>query len=331
MMDKLPIGVIGTGNMGQNHVRNLSADARFDLVGVYDADPAQAAAIAAKYGTTAMPSLEALLSRVKAAVVAVPSILHKEVGLCVAEHGVHALIEKPLATNSADAQILADAFAARKLKLAVGHIERFNPVVRELEKLLDNEQVFFLEAQRFSPYNGSGRITDVSVIEDLLIHDVDLIYHLMKPHQIRAIQGWGEKIRSDKTDFVTCVLCFDANAHAVIHASRVAQDKERNICIHTETSTIRADLLLRTLTVSKNTGILIDGAHETTYRQDGVLQKIFVPIKEPLKSELTAFYEAVALDKPVEVDGEVGIRALKICEQVKNHVLINDNNGGNNL
>lgn len=329
MIDKLPIGVIGTGHMGQNHVRNLSADTHFDLIGIYDVDSVQATNIAAKYGTTATLNLEELLSRVRAVVVAVPSSLHKEIGLKVAEHGVHALIEKPLATNSSDAQVLIDAFASRGLKLAVGHIERFNPVVQELEKLLHDEQQFYLEAQRFSPFGGSGRILDVSVIEDLMIHDVDLICHLMEPHQVSAVQGWGERICSNRIDFATCVLCFDANAHAVIQASRVSQDKERNICIHTAESTIRADLMLRTLTVSKNTGVLMGKIHDASYRQDGVLQRIFVPIKEPLASELTAFYEAVMQDMPIVVGGETGLRAIKICEQVQNCILMN--NGGKNL
>lgn len=326
-MDKLPIGVIGTGHMGQNHMRNLSGDPHFDLVGICDADPVRAAEAAAKYSTAAIPSTEELLSRVKAVVVAVPSSLHKEVGLRVAEHGVHALIEKPLATNSADARMLTDAFASRGLKLAVGHIERFNPVVRELEKLLDNEQVFYLEAQRFGPFEGSGRISDVSVVEDLMIHDVDLICHLMEPHRVKAIRGWGEKVRSGRIDFATCVLRFDANAHAVIHASRVSQDKERCLCIHTAESTIRADLLQRTLTVSKSTGLLSGGAHDTTYRQDGVVQKIFVPIREPLITELLDFYEAVVQDRPAGVGGEAGTRAVEICEQVHNCAL--KNNGGN--
>ena len=328
-MDKLSIGVIGTGHMGQNHVRVLSESAHFDLIGIHDADPVQAEKVAARYGTVYVPDMEELLYHVKAVVIAVPSSLHKEIGLQAAEHGVHALIEKPLATNSADARKLTDAFAAKGLKLSVGHIERFNPVIQELEKMLQNEQAFYLEAQRFGPFSGSGRISDVGVIEDLMIHDVDLICHLMEPYQVKTIQGWGEKVCSGKTDFATCVLHFDSNAHAVIQASRVSQDKERSICIHTAESTIRANLLLRTLTVSKNTGILIDGIHDTTYRQDGILQKIFVPIREPLAAELTAFYEAVMQDTPVEVDGEAGIRAVTICEQAQNFVQIN--NGGNPL
>ena len=143
-MEKLPIGVIGTGHMGRNHVRNLSEEDRFDLVGIYDTDLAQAEKIASLYGTCAFATLEDLLDQVKAVVIAVPSSIHKEIGLIVAAHNVHALIEKPLATNSKDAQEIADAFSARGLKLAVGHIERFNPVIHELDKLINNERIFYV-------------------------------------------------------------------------------------------------------------------------------------------------------------------------------------------
>lgn len=327
-MERLKIGVIGTGHMGQNHVRNLCGDERFNLVGIYDQNQEQADNVAERYGVTAFPSIEELLSQVEAVIVAVPSSLHKEVGLIVAEHHVHALIEKPLATNSEDAQAIVDSFSTKGLKLAVGHIERFNPVVQELNKLLHNEQVFYMEAHRYSPFSGSGRIQDVSVVEDLMIHDVDLVCHLMEPHRVTSVQGYGEQIRSNSVDFSTCILKFDANAHAVINASRVSQEKERMLRIQTSDSCICADLLLKSLTVSKNTDLLMDGVHETTYRQDSIQQKIFVPMQEPLKSELISFYESVVYDAPIEVTGEIGIQAIKICEEVS-RCASQSNLGGN--
>lgn len=312
----MKIGVIGTGHMGRNHVRALSEEGRFILAGIYDKDLSQAEEIAAQYGTRAFASLDSLLEQVEAVVVAVPSSLHKEIGLVVAEHNVHALIEKPLATNSKDAQDIADAFSERDLKLAVGHIERFNPVIQELDKLINNKQIFYIEAHRYSPFGGSGRIQDVSVIEDLMIHDIDLVCHMMEPYQVTAVHGLGEQIKSGCVDFASCSLDFNANAHAIINASRVSQEKERSICIHTADSCIYADLLLRSLTISQNTDMLLGGAHETSYRQNGVVQKIFVPIHEPLRLELISFYEAVTQNAPIAVTGEVGIRAIQICEEV---------------
>lgn len=133
----IKIGVIGTGHMGRNHVRVLSEEKRFNLEGVFDADKELAKKVALQYQIKAFETLDSLLSQVDAVVVATPSSLHKEISLQVAKHGVHALVEKPLATTSEDAETIVEAFRDKNLKLAVGHIERFNPVFRELNKLVN--------------------------------------------------------------------------------------------------------------------------------------------------------------------------------------------------
>ncbi len=315
-MEQLKIGVIGTGHMGRNHVRNLSEEKRFDLVGIYDVNSEQAEAIAETYSTSVFDSLDELLDEVDAVVVAVPSSLHREVAFKVAEHGVHALVEKPLATTIEDAQAIAEEFKKKNLKLAVGHIERFNPVFRELKKITKPEDIFYIEACRYSPFSGSGRITDTSVVEDLMIHDVDLVCSLMGEKNVSSIHGRGETVASGQTDFATCLMDFDGETHAVVNASRVAQNKERCIEVHTKDGLIRADLLAKTLEVYKSTNLTIDLTKDNSYRQDGVVQKIYVPIEEPLRAELVAFYESVCNDAPIAADGDVGIRAIKICEEV---------------
>lgn len=316
MENALKVGVIGTGHMGTNHVRVLSSEKKYDLVGVYDVDPEQAKNVAELYDTEAYESIEELLKAVEAVVIVVPSSLHKEIGLLAAEHGVHALIEKPLATNSEDAKILTEAFKSKGLKLQVGHIERFNAVVREMKKLLEGKDIFYIEAHRYSPFSGSGRISDVSVIEDLMIHDIDIVCDLMEPYEVIDIRGNGEKVRSQGIDFATCMLDFSSNAHAVINASRVSQNKERNIEVHTNDSIISADLLNKTLTITQNTEIIVEKNESETYKQDGIVQKIFVPIVEPLRAELQSFYDAIANDNKVLVDGNMALRAITICEKV---------------
>ena len=315
-MDKLKIGVIGTGHMGVNHVRNLSDEKRFDLVGIFDADINRAKEIAGEYDTKAFESLDDLLDNVDAVVVAVPSSLHKEVGLKVAEKGKHALIEKPLATNSADAKEISEAFKKKGLKLQVGHIERFNAVVQEMKSILKGKEIFYIEARRYSAFSGSGRISDVSVIEDLMIHDIDIVCDLMEPSEVTDIRGNGESIRSDLVDFATCMIDFSSNAHAVINASRVSQEKERKIEVHTADSIVSADLLTKTLTITQNTEMIIESADSGKYKQDAVVQKVFVPILEPLRAELKSFYEAVVNDAKILVDGDVAARAIGICEKV---------------
>lgn len=315
-MELLRIGVIGTGHMGRNHVRNLVEERRFHLVGIFDKNMEQAEKVAERYSVKAFDNLDSLLSKVDAVVIAVPSSMHREIGIMAARHKVHALIEKPLALNSEDAKIIADEFEKNQVKLAVGHIERFNPVVRELVKLVKGEKIINVEARRYSPFSGSGRIEDTSVIEDLMIHDVDLVCHILKNSGVTVALGIGEKIKTDQIDFATCVLKLAQGGHAVVSASRVSQNKERVICIHAAGSCIYADLLNKTLKISKNTDLTIDVKDDSFYKQDGIVQKIFVPNQEPLRTELIAFYDAIVNDVPVAVDGKAGIRAIEICEEV---------------
>lgn len=315
-MRTLKVGVVGTGNMGRNHVRNLAAEKKFELVGFYDVDKEQASETLQRYGTKAFESIEALLDEVEAVVIAVPSSLHKDVALMAAERGVHALVEKPLATTVQDAEIIRRAFEEKNLKLAVGHIERFNPVFRELKKLAETENIFYIEACRYSPYSSSGRITDTSVVEDLMIHDVDLVCSLMEGKKVTSLHGRGEPVSSERTDFATCIMDFGGKAHAVVNASRVSQNKVRTITVHTAEGCICADLLAKTLEIYKSTNMTIDLTRDNSCRQEGVVQKFYVPIEEPLRAELISFYESVVNDAPVVVNGEAGINAIKICEQV---------------
>lgn len=302
--------------MGRNHVRNLAAENKFELVGFYDVDKIQASETLQRYGTRAFESIEALLNEVEAVVIAVPSSLHKDVALLAAEYGVHTLVEKPLATTCEEAGIIRQAFEEKGLTLAVGHIERFNPVFKELKKLVGSEDIFFIEACRYSPYSNSGRITDASVVEDLMIHDVDLVCALMDGKEITSLHGRGESVRSKRTDFATCILDFGGKAHAVINASRVSQNKVRTITVHTAEGCICADLLAKTLEIYKSTNMTIDLTRDNSCRQEGIVQKFYVPIEEPLRAELIAFYESVVNDAPVIVGGEAGINAIKVCEQV---------------
>ncbi len=315
-MQKLKVGVIGTGHMGKNHVRIVATEACFDPVGIYDIDSREAHAAAAPYGLKVFDSIESLLKQAEAVVIAAPSSLHRKLGLIAAEHGVHVLMEKPLATTSKDALALTEVFHKKNLILQVGHVERFNPVILELDKLLRNKEVYFVEAKRFSPFAVSGRITDTGVVEDLMIHDVDLVCHLLEPAKVIGVKGVGKSVKSSDIDFASCALDFDTNAYAIISASRIAQNKERTLIVHTPDSCITADLLTRTLTVSRETNLELGGAQVETYRQSSVIEKIFVPDREPLRGEHLAFYRSVVDGESVAVTGEYGVRAIQICEEV---------------
>lgn len=319
-MHTLKIGVIGTGHMGQNHVRNLVTEKKFDLVGIFDVNTSQVKNVAEKYDTTVFDDIDKLLDSVESVVIAVPSSLHKEIALKAADHGVHALVEKPLATTIVDAEAIVDTFKEKKLKLTVGHIERFNPVFKELQKLIQGTNIFYIEACRYSPFSGSGRITDTSVVEDLMVHDIDLVCSLMNGCPVTSIYGRGETVISGQTDFATCLLDWGGNAHAIVNASRISQNKERVIKVHTSECYFEADLLTKTLCIAKSTNVTIDITKDNSYKQDSVIQKVYVPIEEPLRAELLSFYDAVVNDAPIVVTGAMGIEAIKICQIVAERI-----------
>ena len=178
------------------------------------------------------------------------------------------------------------------------------------------DEIFYIEACRYSPFSGSGRIKDTTVVEDLMIHDVDLVCALMEGKELTSLHGRGEAVVSGQTDFATCLMDFGGTAHAVVNASRISQNKERSITVHTKNNCIRADLLAKTLEIYKSTNLTVDLTKDNSYQQEGVIQKIYIPIEEPLRAELIAFYDSIVAGVPILADGEVGVQAIKICEEV---------------
>lgn len=176
-LDPLRIGVIGVGNMGQHHTRVLSLLKDVQLVGVSDVNVERGLDTASKYQVRFFEDYRDLLEYVDAVCVAVPTRLHHSVGMTCLKAGVHVLIEKPIAASISEAESLVNAAAEYQRILQVGHIERFNPAFAELGKVLKTEEVLALEAHRMSPY--SHRANDVSVVLDLMIHDIDLLMDLV--------------------------------------------------------------------------------------------------------------------------------------------------------
>ncbi len=314
-MEKLRIGVIGAGSMGRNHVRILSAEkGNFVFVGFFDADQARAEEVSRQFSATAFPSVEALMERVDAVTIAAPSASHKALALAACRHGLHALVEKPLALTLADAEEISDAFSSAGRVLAVGHVERFNPVVTELCKLVQHEKVLALEVRRYSPYN--SRITDADVVQDLMIHDIDLVCGVLIPERLQRVCTVGSAVASGKLDFVQSLMAFENGTTACLGASRVTESKVREIVVHTDRSYLIADLLARSLSVLRNTNLVIDEGKQSAYRQDSVTQKIFVPMVEPLRMELMDFIDCIESGRKPAANGLAACRAIGIAETV---------------
>ena len=191
-MNPVRVGVIGIGNMGWHHARVLSLIKDAELVGVADPDQARGALATEQFGCRWFASYEAMLPEVDAVCIAVPTLLHHRVGLACLEAGVDVLIEKPIAASQEEAADLIRAAEAAGRLLQVGHIERFNPAFRELVKVTANEEVVVLEARRHSP--NPDRANDVSVVLDLMIHDIDLVLELAGAPVVRLAAAGGRRI-----------------------------------------------------------------------------------------------------------------------------------------
>ena len=198
------IGVIGVGNMGQHHTRILSFMKDVELVGVSDINVERGLETASKYKVRFFEDYCDLLPHVDAICVAVPTRLHYAVGINCLLAGIHVLIEKPIAASISEAESLVNAAAESQCILQVGHIERFNPAFRELSQVLKTEEVLALEAHRMSPY--SARANDVSVVLDLMIHDIDLLLELAGSPVVKLTASGTRSLDSGYLDYVTATL-----------------------------------------------------------------------------------------------------------------------------
>ena len=238
------VGVIGVGNMGQHHARILSLLKDVEFVGVSDISAERGLDLASKYRVRFFEDYHDLLPLVDAVCVAVPTRLHHAVGLACLQAGVHILIEKPIAASISEAESLVNAAAEANRILQVGHIERFNPAFKELQNVLKTEETLAIEAQRMSPY--SDRANDVSVVLDLMIHDIDLLLDLVQSPVVKLAASGSSASHSEKDgqlDYVTATLDFENGVVATITASKVTHSKIRRMAVHCKNSLVEADFL----------------------------------------------------------------------------------------
>lgn len=227
MSHPLPVGVIGVGELGQHHARHLARAHGANLVGVFDTDPVRAASVAAACRTRAFQDLDALLARVEAVTVAVPTGAHLEVGLRALDRGVAVLMEKPLARTVAEADQLIAAAHRQGVPLQVGHVERFNRALRAARPYLNDPR--YLESSRLAPFQPRG--TDVEVVLDLMIHDLDLVLHLTGGSEAASVHASGVAVLSPHVDMAEARVEFSGGAVANVTASRMARQRVRRLRI----------------------------------------------------------------------------------------------------
>ncbi|MCB0205572.1 MAG: Gfo/Idh/MocA family oxidoreductase, partial [Anaerolineae bacterium] len=216
MTQPVRIGVIGVGNMGQHHARIYASSPGSILIGVADTNQTRAEEIAGRYNVAAFTNYLDLLDQVEAVSIAAPTTLHHRIGLDCLSQGIHLLMEKPLAASAAEATELAAAAEKSGMVLQVGHVERFNPTFVELANVLADHTILAVEARRLSPF--ATRAADVSVVYDLMVHDLDLILTLVH-EPLAAIQATGSRIRSAQPDHAMALLTFANGQVASVSAS----------------------------------------------------------------------------------------------------------------
>jgi predicted dehydrogenase len=298
--------VVGAGNFGARHAEKYAALPEAELVAVVDRDAVRAAEIAGKYGALALTDHRDLPADIEAVSVAAPTVAHHAVGMDLLARGVHILIEKPIAERIDLGEALADLAEAKGLVLQVGHIERHSPVFEALAARVTTP--LFIESNRISPF--TGRSTDVNVVLDLMIHDIDLIASLVG-RRITSIEAVGAPVLTQQEDIANARLRFEGGCVANITASRISQKVERKMRVFQPDAYVVADLVARKVNVIQKSGAAFSAAEEE------------FPQGDNLKAEIASFLRAVATGGRPLVSGRDGVEALRtalaIAESLRAH------------
>jgi predicted dehydrogenase len=315
-MKRLKTAVVGVGSLGRHHVKWLSKLEQSELVGVYDIDRDKTAKSAAEYGVQAFDSIDALAEAVEAASIAVTTSAHHEVASRLIDKGIHCLIEKPITPTLEEAAKLKELAKSSAVKVTVGQIERFNPAVRALADL--DVRPSFIEAHRLAAFDPRG--TDVAVILDLMIHDIDLALMFTRS-KMASIQASAVAVISDQADIANARLTFENGAVANLTASRISLHQMRKLRIFQKSGYFSLDLAQKQADIYRLAGA--DEKAEGMRIPLGKSGKDIIYTKKSdtgedmLGAELAAFLDAVIHDRPVAVTIDEATEALRVALEVK--------------
>ncbi|HEY6837738.1 MAG TPA: Gfo/Idh/MocA family oxidoreductase [Geobacteraceae bacterium] len=300
-MNKIRCAVIGVGYLGQFHAEKYAALPGAELVGVVDADRERAGQIGEKLGVSSFADYRELLDRVDAVSIVVPTQHHFEVARAFLDRGIHVLLEKPITTTLKEAEELIRVAGARNAVFQVGHLERFNPVILALEGVVKDPG--FIESVRIAPFKPRG--TDVNVVLDLMIHDIDIIQHIVGS-KVKHINSIGAPVFTEEEDIANARIQFANGCVANVTASRISLKSERRMRIFQPDAYINVDFQNKKLAVfRKGEGEMFPGVPNIKVEEQSFDQV------DALKCEIEAFLDSVATGKPPVVSGEDGKMALE--------------------
>jgi predicted dehydrogenase len=310
--ERVPVGVVGVGHLGSLHAEKYATRDDAELVCVYDTDLDRASAVAARFGCAAARTLSELFSACRAVSVAVPVVAHEEVGRAAIAAGCNVLMEKPLAASLAAGERLVAASRAAGVLLQVGHIERFNPVIRDLHHIVSHPR--FVECHRLAPFAGRG--TDTDVVLDVMIHDLDLLAYLVDD-EVVSVDAVGVPVLSRNVDIANVRLRFRRGCVANVTASRVSLKRERKLRIFQEDTYVSMDFDAHSALIARRDPAAATGA-------DGVvdMSAIGVEVREfggadPLAAEIEAFLSAVRGQAAPGVTASEALDALRLAERIR--------------
>ena len=318
-MDPVRVGVLGVGKMGERHCRVYSNLRDATFVGLADLDEPRAREIASNYGTEYFANHKDLLREVDAVTIATTTRAHFSLAMDALNANVDILVEKPLTQTVEQGEELVAAAISQDRIAQMGHIERFNPAYVELKNVIENfaeagMQLIGLNFRRLSPFDTSN--VDVDVVKDLMIHDLDLVSDLCG-RSLADIRAWGRSTTTDSVDQAWANLSFQGGPVAQLIASRITEQKVRSVEVTVDGAYIEADLLGKTLTIHRRTLPKYDKAK---YQQESIIERIHVPMDEPLLLEQRHFVECVQHRRPNRVPATDGLYALKLAQEIANQI-----------
>jgi predicted dehydrogenase len=325
------VGVIGTGHLGALHAKMYAQIPAARFMGVYDQNQSAAESVAVAYGVTPAASIEELLRTVDAVSIASVTSAHHDVAKQALAAGVHVLIEKPITTTVAEADELIAMAAERKLLIQVGHIERFNPAILSLEAY--QIKPLFIESHRLAQFNPRG--TDVAVVLDLMIHDIDIILSLVQS-DVSDIQANGVAVVSDSVDIANARLQFENGCVANVTASRISQNKMRKMRMFQQNAYISIDFsqgrseVFRLVDEGDQTAtptMMLGKIGEGKKRRNIIYEQPEVKEVNALKYELESFVISVQQQKTPIVSGIDGRRALDVAGEIMRKIQVQRFNG----
>jgi predicted dehydrogenase len=319
-MRKLDVGVIGVGHLGALHTKMYSQMENVNLAGVYDSNGEKATSVAREYKTRAYGSANALLEDVDEVSIVTTTTSHFEAASLALQSGVHVFIEKPITETIEQARSLVSMAESKNLKIQVGHIERFNPAILALESY--NIKPLFIESHRLAQFNPRG--SDVAVVLDLMIHDIDLILSLVQS-RVSHIDANGVAVVSDSVDIANARIQFENGCVANVTASRISQQKMRKMRLFQQDAYISIDLAQGLAEVFRlvdegdsdaKPTMLLGKIDQGSRKRDIVYEQPEVKEVNALKYELELFLNAIREGKEPAVTGRDGLQALEVAQQI---------------